>query len=680
MANAGNLTYITRTHSETGRPMPASGRRKVFISYKKSDNRVSGVRDTVAQKILSIVDCAVWYDEALTPGVNYIDEIKAAISECDAVVLLLTQDILESEFVWDVEIKTAVEQKKGIIPLAFDLAPSKYAEAEKKLGDKMQILRWPSAEDSENSDEMERFDDALERALDRFVINTVLALRVARFFASDRHLVSYSKLTPEDRYLMGWGYLTGYGISKDIEKGVSLLESVAAVYGDDEETAKLKCDAALELSKHKFHFGAFDEAVVFAENAAKAGHVGVLYSLGRLYFNGDKRVGVDKAKAAYLYKLAADNGSSPAMTGLGLMHMNGDGVPKDEQKAVEYYKKAAELGSSASMFNLGIYYFSKGEKRNVPQAVFYYTQAAKLGNSAAMNNLGSIYYNGESLEKDYEKAYTLFQRAAALGDISAIANLGIMYQNGYGVQQNIEKAIECYSKAMEQGSLNAACSLAGLYSRGEGVEKDYAKAFELYNDAAQKNMPLAIWNLGLMYANGHGVAKDKKKAFGLYKKASDMGDVFAMTLLAAAYHRGLGVLRNRKKAIELYMQAAEKESQEALCSLSDIYRSGKGVKKDVKQANAFLEKAFDLGSGVAAYALGTIYFTGRGVVRDRQKGLKYLEAAVERNNSDAMFLLGCMYYQGKHVETNDEKAVALFERAIKLGNKKAAKYYKILSW
>lgn len=67
MAKAGNLEYITRIDPRTGKHFPAEGRRKVFISYKKTDNGISNVRDITARKILSIVDCSVWYDELLTP-------------------------------------------------------------------------------------------------------------------------------------------------------------------------------------------------------------------------------------------------------------------------------------------------------------------------------------------------------------------------------------------------------------------------------------------------------------------------------------------------------------------------------------------------------------------------------------------------------------------------------------
>ena len=76
MQKIGNLTYTTRINPATEEHLPAEGRRKVFISYKKSDNRLSGIRDIAIKKILRLVDVAVWYDENLTPGENYIVSAK----------------------------------------------------------------------------------------------------------------------------------------------------------------------------------------------------------------------------------------------------------------------------------------------------------------------------------------------------------------------------------------------------------------------------------------------------------------------------------------------------------------------------------------------------------------------------------------------------------------------------
>ncbi|MBQ9993270.1 MAG: toll/interleukin-1 receptor domain-containing protein, partial [Clostridia bacterium] len=172
MPRENNLTFVTKIDPATEEMVPAKGRRKVFVSYKKDDNRMSGIRDIVIKKTLRMRDCAVWYDDNLTPGVDYDDEIIDAISKCDAMILILTANILQSSYVWDIEVATAIEQKKGIIPIAFDISPDDYAKVEKRLGH-TQILRWPvtSGEIGGISEDAVKFDDAFKNALDRFVMD-----------------------------------------------------------------------------------------------------------------------------------------------------------------------------------------------------------------------------------------------------------------------------------------------------------------------------------------------------------------------------------------------------------------------------------------------------------------------------------------------------------------------------
>lgn len=42
----------------------------------------------------------------MTPGENYDVEISVAIKDCDAVVLLLTEDVLSSDYIFNIEIKS----------------------------------------------------------------------------------------------------------------------------------------------------------------------------------------------------------------------------------------------------------------------------------------------------------------------------------------------------------------------------------------------------------------------------------------------------------------------------------------------------------------------------------------------------------------------------------------------
>ncbi len=52
----------------------------------------------------------------------------------------------------------------------------------------------------------------------------------------------------------------------------------------------------------------------------------------------------DKGRAAALELRACTGGNARACSNLGLMHNNGDGVPKDRAKALDYLQKACDLG------------------------------------------------------------------------------------------------------------------------------------------------------------------------------------------------------------------------------------------------------------------------------------------------------------------------------------------------
>ncbi len=52
----------------------------------------------------------------------------------------------------------------------------------------------------------------------------------------------------------------------------------------------------------------------------------------------------------------AEQGNALAQFNLGLMYMEGKGVPQDDAEAVKWYRKAAEQGVTEAQYNLGLMY------------------------------------------------------------------------------------------------------------------------------------------------------------------------------------------------------------------------------------------------------------------------------------------------------------------------------------
>jgi uncharacterized protein len=59
------------------------------------------------------------------------------------------------------------------------------------------------------------------------------------------------------------------------------------------------------------------------------------------------------AKAAKLYRPLAQRGDAIAQTLLGVLYVNGAGVPKDYAEAVKWFRLAAEQGNATAQDQLG---------------------------------------------------------------------------------------------------------------------------------------------------------------------------------------------------------------------------------------------------------------------------------------------------------------------------------------
>jgi TPR repeat protein len=224
-------------------------------------------------------------------------------------------------------------------------------------------------------------------------------------------------------YKLGYAYITGIGLEKNVDKAIYLLKK-ASEKGND--------DAMLEL--------------------------------GRIYYTGQD-VDKDCNKAFEFFTEAATSGNELAMYNTARMYHQGMAVEVNIPKAIEWYEKAAQHGLTRAMNQLGQIYSSGGGgivEQDFSKSKMYYELSAKQADPSGMYNLAVLYYNGIGVEKDIRQAARWFSKAAEKGDPDAMYQLGLMYENGTNIKKDLGVAIYWYKTAAKAGNETAKKHLEEL--------------------------------------------------------------------------------------------------------------------------------------------------------------------------------------------------------------------------
>lgn len=212
--------------------------------------------------------------------------------------------------------------------------------------------------------------------------------------------------------------------------------------------------------------------------------------------------------------------------------------------------------------------------------------------------------------KDFNDTLALAEQ----GDVQSQSIIGLKYYFGDSVEyfgnsikKDYSKAFYWLEKAANNGSLEAQYSLGVMYGDGEGVNQDYKKAIEWFEKAALKDYPLAQYNLGVMYGKGEGVKKDLKKAIEWHKKAAINGNNESQFIMGVIYYNGDIEKQDYKKAFELFEKSALNGHVGSELYLGMMYENGKGIKYDISQAIDWYKKSANKGNIKAQLLLGNMY-------------------------------------------------------------------------
>ena len=419
--------------------------------------------------------------------------------------------------------------------------------------------------------------------------------------------------------------------------------------------------------------------ILMYRRAAELGDPEGMYNLGESYNHGREGLTKDEEQAIVWFQNAAEAGHGKAIKALA--HIYED---KDEAMTVEWYRKGIELGDSCCMYNLGwSYAYGKGGlTKDEAKALEWYRRSAEVDTSCGcgMVALGISYENGEDgLSVDEVRAVELYRKAAALGHPRGMLRLGLAYENAMGgLTKDEVKAVEWYRKAAEAGNARGMSFMGYAYEYGQGeLMKDEAKAVEWYQKAAEAEDSLGMRYLGYAYYNATGgLTKDDVQAGVWWRKAAEAGDATAMFNLGFFYEYGKGELtKDMVKAAEWYRKAAEAGNTTAMCNLGVYYEYGKGgLTKDEAKAVEWYKKAAEAGDATAMCNLGICYYNGReGLTKDEAKAVEWYKKAAEAGNARAIFNLGVCYEFGVGGLTKDKvKAMEWYRKAVEAGNSKAA--------
>ena len=498
----------------------------------------------------------------------------------------------------------------------------------------------------------------------------------------DYYTRSAKKKFPSALYILGLTYIEGNIVTKDEERGYSLIEEAA--------------DKGLNKAK-----------LLFGRHLAT-----------RKDFQAQKR-GV-----AYLASIAKHD--PEAMTMLGYCYREGIGVTEDGAKAAEWFAKAANQKDPHALEVMGDISLKSGK---LTEALKYYLSATEKGEISAQMKAARMQLMENNPSRDLRKAVNLLTPLAEGGNPEAEYLLGIIYRYKNCGIMNSKLAIHWLRLSLNHGFEMAGTQLADFAlekTEGSNEALDCLEiAAKAGNEIAQKHL------IALAFHHGHPVLA---QPLSWIEKTLNEGRLAARFTLAVTFcktqqiERALLILpsiiaSNSSDPEEIEAQALASDMMADLCpdgeqllykmkalefykkittNENSPYRIGCLYEEigDLKEASFWLEIASKNKNCKATFKLGTIldkrsthepplkreafakyleaangghvkamfsvayaYNTGEGIDFDLNEARKWYRAAAEKGHIVAKLNLALILYSDTSNEKNVEEALALFNEA-----------------
>lgn len=502
----------------------------IFLSYRKKDRRYANELMRLIHSHPDCEDVAIWYDEFLTPGESFRENIDRSLRKSKLFTLLVTPNLLEEpqgkpNFIMGVEYPAAREAGLEILPAEME-ATDKAA-----LNQKFQGI--PNCVDPRDSN----------------VLATQLLKAVTR-------IATTANDDPTHNFLIGLAYLDGIDVEVNRERALKLITSAA----------EAELPEAMEKLFTMYHEGigvALDyrkelvwiqRLVDYATRVYGKEHKKTLVYMNRLAIT-HRNLGNYQTAAEILEQVFTLRRKV-----LGLNHpetVRTHGILASTYNKLGKYQKALEINEGLYSLNLNVL----GEEH--PFTV------------QNLNNLASTHYK----LGHYEKAQGLFERCYQLScqvhgeedpsTLKALGNLAVIYialENHTKAAALLEESYRLHCKVhgeQHPDTLNALSNLADCYCQLENYEKAIQtgnKAYDLTCQVLGKDHPDSLVCLGNLAFTYHKMGSYAKAAeleeYVWHQRCKLLGEAHPDTLQALSnYALTLDHQGSFEKAAELGEQA-----------------------------------------------------------------------------------------------------------------------------
>lgn len=578
---------------------------EVFISYKS-------IYVDIVKAICHVLESEnirCWYAprdlDINSGGYDFDDSIMNAISNCKVVVIILTNEALDSEWV---KIEIAQAQKKGKIIIPYVVNE---ITRENGLLMRLQNKHWIDAYPNP------------ERKFSLLLNNVKLLLNES--FKAE-------KGTEEDLYKIDniddsdFDFEEGEALYEAKDYNDAVVAFAASAERGNKKAASMLCRIFYNLGEQTDKIP--NEIWEIMERQANAGYAYACFAMHTKYYKDYENYYIS---FDYLKKAVRDKTLGYAYLRLGIHYGWGMGVRPNHTLSMYYYKKAVELGCVEAYSFIGqeIEFGSDKCLPDVTKAVEFYRKGAEKNDTRSINRLGMCYAEGKGVDKSKEEAFSLFEKSVSLGEYEGYCNMGLYCQ----LDNDIENAKKYYKMAARHDEGESFANLALIYwDQGEKEE-----AYKWAKSGYVRKNGLCASVLGFLNESDENYKEAWNCYFARYKWVG-IGAVEMARLYLEKGYRPEGV--ELGEIISMLDVIARNSNEDAINFLIQIFSSEEYSCKDVNKAYEYLKLGAIIGIPDKMYEYGVSFMGDKEEYFNAFKGLEWIEKAARKEYVPAIeFLL-----------------------------------------